>query len=102
MSQPTRTNTQYLCPMPYPTRSEIMNAIWTREQSARAIGFHPSNLDRLKALGRVHPLVDENNRVIAYLREEIIAMIGGTYRKKPPGRAKWAHLKKEKEAAGNG
>jgi hypothetical protein len=73
---------------PYPTRSEIINALWTREQSARVIGFHPSNLDRLKAEGRVHPLVNENGRAIAYFKEEILSMVGGTYRRKPPGKPK--------------
>ena len=66
-----------------PTLEEVSRLIFTRTQAARVADLHVSAIDRLKALGRLPAITDENGRAIAYLRSDILALVGGSYRLKP-------------------
>jgi hypothetical protein len=85
-------------PLSQLTREDIARLIVTPKQAARIADLHRSRLDSMKAEGRLHSIDDENGRLIAFFREDIVALIGGAYRKKPGRKAKLAN-KPVKEGA---
>jgi hypothetical protein len=78
--------------------SELGRQVLNRRQAARLAELDPATLDRLRRVGKLRAICDNNGRFIAFLKSDILALIGGNYRAKP-GRKPNALKKSTKDAA---
>jgi hypothetical protein len=82
------------------SRAEIAHLVVTREQAAHIANLNPTSIDRLRADGRIEAITDHNGRLIAFFREDIVALIGGGYRRKPGNKTRKPQKPEPRNGAG--
>jgi predicted DNA-binding transcriptional regulator AlpA len=77
--------------MPAISLEDFFRAIVTRKQAPQVSGLSQSTIDRLRADGKLPAILDDSGRVIAFFREDVLALVSGAYRAKPGRKAAREH-----------